>query len=63
MSESEALGKEPSGANQKSRSPDRQVCNPHEGAKRAQDAQDQPVEIDPMRTSAGWLAGELRPPR
>jgi hypothetical protein len=23
----------------------------------------QAVEIDPMRTSAGWLAGELRPPK
>jgi hypothetical protein len=23
----------------------------------------QAVEIDPMQTSAGWLAGELRPPK
>lgn len=63
MSEYEALGKEPSGVNEKSHGPDRQVHNPYENSKRAQKAQGRPDEIDPMRTSAGWVAGELRPPR
>lgn len=63
MSESEAFGKEPSGVNEESPGPDRQVRDPNERSKQAQKAQDQFVEIDPMRTSAGWIAGELRPPR